>query len=307
MDRPALRLGAALVLLLIAAGAGSASAPLPLAPDVRDPVFAMLVAYVRADRFGLVTRDAVAQTLDGRGLRSRLPWQLAEELARTPGASDASATVTLRFSGPVDTLIPYHILWYHPGRIRASAACRFREWRLAELPFETPPDSRKGAPSPLVDLRLFALDEGELFVDIDGWLDALLGDALDDTWITGLAVARYRQREYGFAVGHNREGKSRIGVFDLSADSVVFPLPSDLRAANRAVRSEYERRVGKTPATPRAVTGAPYLPRIAATASRITATSAASRSLSRASLTRTGPASIRCSRTGSASRAEGPS
>jgi hypothetical protein len=249
MHRLAPRLCVLLALLLTAAGESSASETLPLAPNVRDPVFAMLVAYVRADRFGLVTRDAVAQTLDGRRQRSRLPWQLAQDFGRTPGAGDASATVTLRFSGPVDTPIPYHILWYHPGRIRASAACRFREWRLAALPFEEPKDGRKGPPSPLVDVRLFALDEGELFVDIDAWLDALLGDALDDTWLTGLAVGRYHGREYGFAVGHNREGKSRIGVFDLSADSVVFPLPQDLRAANRAVRVEYERRVGKTAGT----------------------------------------------------------
>ena len=60
-------------------------------------------------------------------------------------------------------------------------------------------------------MRLFALDEGELLLDIDGWLDALLGDALDDTFIACLAVGRYRGREYGFAVGRNREGKPGSG------------------------------------------------------------------------------------------------
>jgi len=244
MHRPGSRLLGGLALALAAAASpGFASETLPLAPGVRDPVFAMLLAYVRGDRFGLVTRDEVARALDESRQHSRLPWQLARDFGRTPGAGDASAMLTVRFSGPVDTPIPYHILWYHPGRIRASASCRFREWHLAELPFEARKDGRA---SPLLaDVRLFALDEGELLVDIDAWLDALLGDALDDTWIAGLAVARYQGREYGFAVGRNREGRPRIGVFDLSRDAVVFPLPSDLRSANQAVRGEYERRVGK--------------------------------------------------------------
>jgi hypothetical protein len=248
--RPWLWLATLLAASVLAVSAGFATAPepLPLAPNVRDPVFAMFVAYVRADRFGLVTHEAVARTLAERRQQSRLPWQLARDFARAPGTNGAGATVTLRFDGPVDVLIPYRLVWYHPGRIRASATCRLREWRLAELPVEAPGDGRKPPPS-LRDVCLYALDEGELLVDIDGWLDALLGGALDDTWIAGLAVGQLRGREYGFAVGRNREGLSRIGVFDLSADSVVFPVPADLRAANRAVRREYERRVGKTVGT----------------------------------------------------------
>jgi hypothetical protein len=236
-----------MLLLAVAVGVGAALELLPQAPDVRDPVFAMLVAYVRADRLGLVTRESIAQSLAERRQKSRLPWRLAREFARVPGGKDGGATVTLLFDGPVDVPIPYQILWYHPGRIRASSCCRFREWRLAELPFDTRKAEQRAPWPPLTDLRLFALDEGELLLDIDGWLDALFGEALDDTFVTCLAVGRYRGREYGFAVGRNREGKPRIGAFDLSADSVVFPLPSDLRAANRAVRREYERQV----ATPR--------------------------------------------------------
>jgi hypothetical protein len=232
------------LLLSAAAGAGAGPESLPLAPRVRDPVFAILVAYVRADRVGLVTREAVADTLTRRRRKSRLPWRLAREFSRAHATADSSATVTLLFDEPVDTPIPYSLLWYHPGRIRASARCRFREWRLDELPFEVRKDGRKQAARPLADVRLFALEEGELLLDIHAWLDALLGARLDDTFVKCLAVGRYRGREYGFAFGRSRNGKPRIGVFDLSDDSVVFPMSSDLRAANRAVRREYERRVG---------------------------------------------------------------
>ncbi len=231
--------------LLLAAATRIGAAPelLPQAPDVHDPVFAMLVAYVRANRLGPVSRESIAETLVERRQESRLPWRLAREFARVSDGQDGRATVTLRFDRPVDVPIPYQILWYHPGRIRASASCRFREWRLAELPIDTRPPGQRTPWPPLAEVRLFALDEGELLLDIDGWLDALLGEALDDTFVTCLAVGRYRGREYGFAVGRNRAGKPRIGAFDLSADAVVFPLPSDLRAANRAIRREYERQL----------------------------------------------------------------
>jgi hypothetical protein len=152
----------------------------------------------------------------------------------------ATARLTIRFVSAVDTPIPYRILWYHPGSIRTTAECQLREWRLPTLPVETPPDWKGAPPPPLTDVRLFALDEGEIFVDIDGWLDALAGGGLDDTLLGGFGVGRSGAREYGFAVGHNREGRSRFGVFDFTADAVVFPLPKELRAANRTVRRRLE-------------------------------------------------------------------
>lgn len=215
---------------------------LPLAPLVRDPVFALLVGYVRAGQFGVVTRDEVKQALTERKRESRLPWQRARDFARVPDPSGATASqFTLRFEGPVDVPIPYKILWYHPGRIRASATNRMREWRLATLPVEAPTDWRGAPLPPLTEVHLLALDEGELILDFDGWLDAMMGASLDDTRLGGLAVARFRDREYGFGIGHNRKGESRIGVFDLTEDKVLFPIPADLRAAYRAVRKELER------------------------------------------------------------------
>jgi len=231
-----------MILLLATLATGTMPDPVPMAPLVRDPVFALLVGYVRGDHFGVVTRDEVQHVLTERKRESRLPWQSARDFARVPDPSGPSAAqLTLRFEGPVNVPIPYSILWYHPGRIRASATCRLREWRLATLSLETPNDWRGPPPPPLTDVHLFALDEGELLVDIDGWLDALLGSALDDTLLSGLAIARFQNREYGFGVGHNRKGESRFGVFDLTADEVVFPIPPELRAANRAVRRELER------------------------------------------------------------------
>lgn len=240
--------GTALAALGLTLGLGAAvPQTLPLAPLVRDPVFAVLVGYVRGGYFGVVTRDEIAAAAAQRQRKSRLPWKTARDLARVPSTEGPAAEVTLRFQGPLDVSIPYQILWYKPGRIRSSATCRLREWHLPALPVATPHDWKGAAPPALADVSLFSLDEGELLVDVDGWLDALMGSTLDDTRMSGLAVARFRDREYGFGFGHNRKGQSRIGVFDLTADAVVFPIPKELRAANRTLRRELERLAAPLP------------------------------------------------------------
>src|SRR5512145_1685608 len=247
-SRPAVLTLVATVLLAVFSQAELPD-PAPQALLVRDPVFSLLVGYVRDDHFGVLTRDDVGRVLTERKASSRLPWRKARDLARVPDTSGAAAALTIRFDGPLDVAIPYSILWYNPGTIRASAVGRAREWRVATLEIEAPA-GWKGAPIPhLTDVHLFALDEGQIVVDIDGWVDALLGGALDDMILGGFAFARQGSREYAFATGHNRKGESRIGVFDLSADAIVFPIPKDLRATHRAIRRKLEQ-LAAPPAAP---------------------------------------------------------
>ena len=77
-----------------------------------------------------------------------------------------------------------------------------------------------------------------LLADVDGWLDFVLGGALDDTEVRGLAVFGWKGRLYAIAVGFNREGRPRSGAFDFAEDKVLFPVPPELRAAARALRAQ---------------------------------------------------------------------
>lgn len=225
---------------------------LPLEPEVKDPVFAVLLALVRADLYGILTREHLERELQRRRMRSRLPYGSVRDVARIPAPLGAKALVTVRFEGRLEVPIPYSILWYHPGRIRGGDSCAFREWSLGtlQLPYEASP----GAPPvtlELGDVHLFDLDAGRLEVDIDGWLDRLMGSALDDTDVTGLVVFRYAGRGYGMALGHNRGRRARSGVFDFQGDRIVFPSTSELKAVARSMRSRLESLGRETPATTR--------------------------------------------------------
>jgi hypothetical protein len=95
------------------------------------------------------------------------------------------------------------------------------------------------APRPIAvdDVHLFVLREGRLAVDIHAWLDKLLGSALDDTDVQAFALARKGGRWLGIALGRNPGGQPRSGVFDMTADRVLFPVPSEVRSVARALRA----------------------------------------------------------------------
>jgi hypothetical protein len=214
---------------------------LPIEPQVKDPVFAVMLAMVRSGLYGVLTREHLERELARRQLRSRLPYRTVREVARLPEAPQDTARVSVRFERPLDVPIPYSILWYHPGRIRGASACAFHEWRLGEL--ELPHEARPGAPATILRLRdvhVFGLEAGSLMVDVDGWLDRLLGSGLDDTDVSGLAVFRYEGRSYGMALGYNRSRRARSGAFDFEADRVVFPYPSEMKTVGRLMRGRLE-------------------------------------------------------------------
>ena len=212
---------------------------LPAAAEVKDPVFAILVGLIRADTHGTLSGERLARELARHRGRTRLPYQRLRELRREP-AAPATARVTAVFDGPLDLPIPYRILWYNPGRFTTAATCQFEEWSLGDV--RAP--AADGTQAALAEVRVFGLAHGQvagdISVDIDGWIDRLLGASLDDTHVTGLLLLRHAGRPYAMAVGYNRHGHGRSGAFDLAADRIVFPLPEALRAAGRELRARLE-------------------------------------------------------------------
>ena len=227
------------------AAAASALPELPealsLDPQVKDPVFAVLVALVRSGQYGVLTREHLERELARRKLRSRLPYQTVREVARLPETPNGSARMRVVFERPLDVPIPYRILWYRPGRIRGGDGCTFQEWELGTL--QLAHEESPGAPARILqldDVHVFGLEAGSLSVDIDGWLDRLMGAALDDTDVSGFAVFAYQGRSYGMALGHNRSRRARSGAFDFGADRVVFPYPSEMKTVGRLMRGHLE-------------------------------------------------------------------
>jgi hypothetical protein len=225
-------------LVLLAATAARAEAPppalpeaLPYQPLVKDGVFAVLLGLVESDSYGVLTSEHLGRDLARRGASSRLPYRKLREVRRAPEEPAGTARVDVLFEGPLRLSIPYTILGYHPGTLRADQTCVFREWRLDTLEVPSP-----GGPFPIQDVRAFAFREGGIRIDFDAWLDWLMGSALDDTQVSGIAIFRHRGRWIGLALGFNDKGEPRSGSFDFQLDKVLIPPSEELRAVARHLR-----------------------------------------------------------------------
>jgi hypothetical protein len=109
--------------------------------------------------------------------------------------------------------------------VSTSSTVRFYEW---EVPNKTLRWSRT-EPVDLTDIHVFGICEGWAVVDIDAWLDTLLGGLLDDTRIVVLALFKYNGDWHGIAAGYGRSGEGRSGIFNFSQNRILFPTPKHLR------------------------------------------------------------------------------
>ncbi len=212
-------------------------------PGVKDPVFALLLGLVYGGHFGTITGDRLQAELSRAGAKSKLPYQTVRSLTRRPVSRHRRASIELEFNRKLDLPIPYSILGYNPGSFTATEQCLFREWMLGPAEFVFQRQARGGAYLDTVRLEnvhLFGLREGQVNLEIDGWIDRLLGGAIDDTRVTGLMLCRHEGNWVGFALGYNKDGEGRSGAFSFAEDRILFPTPERLKGIARLMRTRME-------------------------------------------------------------------
>lgn len=222
--------------------------PIPREPrlpaDVKDGVFGYLIGLLDGERQGLVTGRHVQEVLAHARRTSRVPAELITEVVRVAAEVPGESWVAIRFTDPLDVAVPYSILGYHPGSLVSSAEVLAREWHVERL--QVPDPRGPGRPALVIEhAALWAVLSGKIEIDIDGWVDALLGSRLDDTRVVGLAVFSYQGRRCAMALGYSRDGKPRSGVLDLAGDEILFPTPEDLKAIARHLRSRIVQRLSR--------------------------------------------------------------
>jgi hypothetical protein len=213
-------------------------------PGVNDPVFSILTRLVTSGTYGTVTQERLQREVARMGGKSRLPYESVVSITREPVNPGWTAIIRLEFTGPIDLPVPYSILGYHPGSFTASQHCVFREWEIGKVRLsesEQKGDHTETHTIDLEDVHLFASVEGEVKIDIDAWIDALLGDAIDDTDITALMLGRWQGEWYGVAMGYGHDRSGRSGILSLRQDKILFPTPDGLRGVGRQMRANAER------------------------------------------------------------------
>jgi hypothetical protein len=218
-----------------AAGAGvdradSGDEALPVPPSgVRDPLLELLFTIAEDDSLGTWDVAALARYETASGRRSRLPVSDVVRLTRRPAtAAEAEqrrgASVTrvwqLELAHALRMPLPYSFLGYHPGTLAAARTFVLSEWRLGDQTLDVTVDGRQ-ATSGVTDVCVLRLDTGWFMLDVDAWLDALLGGLLDDYWACGYVFARHEGRPLEASLLVKRDGGDDYGQFDLGHDRIV--------------------------------------------------------------------------------------
>ena len=199
----------------------------------RDPVFAYLLGLLDDGRYGLVQTEHLRAATEASSERSKIPYELIRDVVRMPDPGGPRAWIRMRFHEPLDVPVPYSILGYHPGSILSTPEVVLMEWRIGDLSLAGTADQKTVE---LSDVTVWGLVEGRIDLDIDGWVDFLLGGKLDDTRIVALAVYRYAGERYALAAGFNDEGNGHSGALDLQKDEIRFPAPDEFKLIGRQLR-----------------------------------------------------------------------
>ncbi len=214
-------------------------------PEIQEPFFDFLLGLVAADSTGHWSGRQLRAHATALGRESRFPLDELVSVSRERPDSTAvagypgvpvAAVWRITLTGPQDRPMPYSILGYHPGSLRLAG-----ELVLIELaPGDLDLTLRQGddiVHRTVTGVRVFALAEGYVVLDADGWLDALLGAGLDDAWTLGFVTGREEGRLLGLGVSVGRKGRQIYGEFDFADDEVLAhgrPLVSALSRRSRA-------------------------------------------------------------------------
>ncbi len=227
---------------LVTAGRPATAAPVsdrrpPAAADtagIVDPFFRWCLQLVADDSLGHWSGREVRRRLRRLPGRTRLPLRHLAGITReaVPPAEAPAPAVRRRWRLEMrDDLrvpMPYSLFGYHPGRLDVSRELVLSEWDLdgAVLRWRDR-DGRTGeADADLV--RGLRVESGHVILDVDGWLDRLLGGKLDDTWTEALALVHVVRGEppetagwTAVALGRTPSGKPMLGGFDFYRDRAL--------------------------------------------------------------------------------------
>lgn len=215
-----------------------------LGPEIREPFFEFLLGMAERDSVGRWTGEELRTHAAASARESRFPLEEVVSLTRARPDSHSvgkyeGATVraiwTLVLNGRQDRPMPYSILGYHPGSLRIGGVLVLSELGPNDLEITYEKDGER-VTRLLTEVRIFALEQGHIVLDADGFLDALLGAALDDAWTLGFVTGREGGKLVGLGVSLGRKGRRIFGEFDFTQDKILVHGRPPMAALSRVSR-----------------------------------------------------------------------
>ena len=110
------------------------------------------------------------------------------------------------------------------------------EWKLGRVVIT---ERTKGSFA-LDECYLWSIAEGTVSIDIDGFVDNLLGGSVDDMRVTTLALFSLDGTRYAMGMGYNAKGQGRSGALNLVKNELEFPSSWKLKSAGKLLRRKAE-------------------------------------------------------------------
>ena len=224
-------------------------------PEIREPFFAFLLGMVEADSLGHWTGAELRAAAEAAGRPSRFPLDQVVSLSRSRPDSVGATRYTgarvqaiwrIVLAEDQDRPMPYSIMGYHPGSLLIGGELLLAELAAVDLDLAWGSGEDPQAET-VTEVRVFALEMGHVVLDADGWLDALLGASLDDSWTLGFVTGREQGRLLGLGVSLGRKGRHIYGEFDFANDEVLTHGRDLVSALSRASRSWLSTESGNLP------------------------------------------------------------
>ena len=188
------------------------------ASQVRDTFFAWLLGIIDGGLDVELDNATLREALAEFRSTVNLPFDRIR-VVRHVAARPTAGSMAILFDAPLTVPVPFAILWYHPGSIRASALVSFDETRIERAAV----DGEEAGP-----IYLFRLERGDVVVDVDDWIDVLFGSLIDDVSVCLVAVLRWDGAWRCLLGGTNRDGKRYVAAFDFSRNAIQYPVPAAL-------------------------------------------------------------------------------
>jgi hypothetical protein len=196
------------------------------ASEVKDTFFAYVLGIIRIGAEIDLDNEQMRSILVEFKSSLNLPFDLISRVTQHEDPQSAKRTIALEFKRDVSIPIPFSILFYHPGRIVSSRLLAFDVRRSVR--------ADPGSSAPPEEALDLDLTEGSILVEIDGWLKALFGTRLQDTWIRHIVFFRWHGEWIGMLAGTTRPtGRVIRTYFDFTKNKIVFPVPDQLERAGR--------------------------------------------------------------------------
>ena len=201
---------------------GQIAAP---ADQVADPFIAMVIGLLVHDAFVCLGGDTLRHLFPQLADAADIPFESLHSFSRVPLEQTAVRRFQVNFAGDLEVPLPIRILGYHPGRVRLAKTITGDQRVIRRIPLPHPDPSQSSAIGPVYVVEF---EPGDIQVDLDWWLDLLLGRNFGDLDARLVLIFRYRRIWFGVLGGYGNDGRVLSWTFELKHSYFLVRPPPTL-------------------------------------------------------------------------------